>query len=109
MLFLFANNVNNQALLAAQTVSEFNLALGRSAVSSANKISSAGVLTVASGFTGSMDCRGKILYDMHMRNAPFTAMNTWLNSHAADIAFLTVLTGATNTPCPSGLGGFYAR
>ena len=106
VLFLFANNVNNQALLAAQTVSEFNLALARSAVSSANKISSAGVLTVASAFTGSMDCRGKILYDMHMRNAPFTAMNTWLNSHAADIAFLIVKTGSSSILCPTGIGGF---
>ncbi|MBU1188701.1 MAG: hypothetical protein KKC01_06695 [Gammaproteobacteria bacterium] len=109
VLFLFANNVNNQALLAAQTVSEFNLALARSGVACANKISSAGVLTVASGFTGSHDCRGKILYDMHMRNAPFTAMNSWLNSHAADIAFLIVQTGSLSTPCPSGLGGFNVR
>lgn len=106
VLFLFANNVSNQALRAAQIVSEFNLALARSAVSSANKISSAGVLTVASGFAGSMDCRGKILYDMHMRNAPFTAMNAWLNNYAADLAFLIVQTGAINTPCPSGLGDF---
>lgn len=107
VLFLFANNVNNQALLAAQTVSEFNLALARSAVSNANKISTAGVLTVASGFTGSMDCRGQILYDMHMRNPPFESMDSWMNSNAADIAFLTVKTGATNTPCLSSLGDFF--
>jgi len=103
VLFLFANNVSSQSTMAANIVSEFNNALSRSVVSSGNSISSTNVITVSDGFDDPTDCRGKILYDMHARNAPFQNIDQWLDISAADLAFLVVKTGATSTPCPSGI------
>jgi len=92
VLFLFANNVGNQASMAANIVSEFNNALARSAVAGNNKITSAGVMTVASGFTGAFDCRGQILHDMDARDPPFGSLDQWMIDSAADMAFLVVKT-----------------
>ena len=100
-LFLFANNVGNQSLTTAAIVSEFNNALSRSGVASNNKLSSAGIITVASGFTGSFDCKGKILWDMHKRNFPFSDIDQWMSQSAADIAFLVVRFESGNIACPS--------
>ena len=99
-LFLFANNVGNQSLTTAAIVSEFNNALSRSGVASNNKLSSAGIITVASGFTGSFDCKGKILWDMHKRNFPFSDIDQWMSQSAADIAFLVVRFEFGTIACP---------
>lgn len=99
-LFLFANNVGNQSVMTANIISEFNNALSRSDVASSNKLSLAGIRTVASGFTGEKACKGKILYDMHSRNPPFTDIDQWMSDNAADIAFLIVENGPVNVDCP---------
>ncbi|MDT8450852.1 MAG: hypothetical protein RQ847_11850 [Wenzhouxiangellaceae bacterium] len=100
-LFLFANNVGNESLMTSTIISEFNNALSRSGVASSNKLSSVGIITVASGFIGEQDCKGKILYDMHKRISPFTNLDQWMNDNAADIAFLIVENGPVSVDCPT--------
>jgi len=100
-LFLFANNVGNQVALTSNIVSEFNSALARNGIASNFKISAADIRTVSSGFTGSNDCRGKILYDMHARNAPFASIDQWMSNSAADIAFLIVKNVQGEVKCPA--------
>jgi len=92
VLFLFANNISNPSLMAANIVSEFNAALTRSGVSSANRLSSANVRVVSSAFSGSNDCKGKLLYDMYQRNGVFSSLDQWMASDHADMAHLVAST-----------------
>jgi len=88
VLFLYANNVPNANSLVSNIVSAFNGSLSLSAVSSNNKITSAGVQQVASSFNGMS--RSSIIYAMRDRTAPFTNIDTMMASVYADIAFLLV-------------------
>ena len=92
VLFLFANNISNPSLMAANIVSEFNAALTRSGVASANRLSSANVRVVSSAFSGSNDCKGKLLYDMYQRNGVFSSLDQWMASDHADMAHLVAST-----------------
>lgn len=112
VLFLFANDISNPSLMAANIVSEFNAALTRSGVASANRLSSANVRVVASSFSGTNDCKGKILHDMHLRTGVFSSIDQWMASDYADIAHLvaTTVEPFRAVECPPGLpSGFDAK
>lgn len=92
VLFLFASDVTNQSSRAANIVSEMNFALQQSGIDqlSLNKISEAGIKTLATDFDG--ECRRPIVFDMADRNPPFSNLDSWLTSYDADIAFLVTST-----------------
>lgn len=111
VLFLFANDISNPSLMAANIVSEFNAALTRSGVASTNRFSSANVRVVSSSFSGSNDCKGKLLHDMHQRNGVFSSIDQWMASDFADMAHLVASTVEPFSAvlCPPGLpSGFDA-
>jgi len=108
VLFLFASNVTDQNNRAANIVSEFNAALARSAVDSAKRITSGGLITVQDDFNGL--CRSVIINKMRLRNPPFELIDDWLSSEMdmADAAFLIVTTDnnidCSSQPPPLGQG-----
>lgn len=105
VLFLFASDISNPSQMAANIVSEFNAALSRSGVASANQLTSANVRTVSSSFSGSTDCKGKLLYDMHKRDGVFASLDTWMAGDFADVVHLVASTVEpfSARPCPSDL------
>ena len=83
-----------------------NAALSRSGVSSNNYISSAGLVTINSAFTG--QCKYDILNKMIQSNNEFSNVDQDLITYGADIAVLLVAT-YTGQDCGFGSVGIYGR
>lgn len=51
-------------------------------------MSSANVRVVASSFSDTNDCKGKLLHDMYLRSGVFSSLDQWMASDHADMAHL---------------------
>lgn len=98
VLFLYANNVPNANVQAANIVTAFNSSLATSLVAPNNYIELAGVQQVASSFNGLS--RQTIRNAMSSRSAPFTTIDADMTNTYADIAFLLVQEDATAVDYP---------
>lgn len=95
VLFLYANNVPSAASTVNLIVNNFNNSLSISGVSANNRITSAGVLQVASSFAGMS--RATIIGQMASRSGPFANLDALMDTYSADVAFL-LIQEAMNVP-----------